>query len=807
MNKEFRSFKIIGIKILDECANQLRKVLRPDIIYFFCNDYEENSEDSIRLRPGVQELAPDFFSLVDSSSKPRICVTGVVGQNGDGKSSLIEMLIRVFNNFAFMAGFRSDHCDIHFIPDVFAIVFFEVDGVICRLKARGNYFELVVGEQSVWQRDLTVDPPLRKEHKYKKQIKELSKFLFFTIVNNYSLYAYNSEEFRMETQVKDESESWIASLFHKTDAYQTPVVLNPMRDKGSIDINKENELSSQRLSELFLSCEDGKYRISRSEVVEGFAYTISNESKLITRTLKSFILDEKLGARDTIVLNKSFHKWDSRKKYALNLFVETVLNNNLSFWQDFDCSFYSTGLLEFASDVVRDKQQELSEGKKYTPRLTDLYSYLVYLSGLKLRKEWRNVKGSIDEFTHHRGGILSFQQFQRLYLVYEVLLKWRAYLGIDYYIPLNSNPSPKECAVSYLIYKTIRVFETYPEYFSGGIEDYYYPQLFFHDSVRKSRLDKCFRALINDIEKEKTHITLKIRQTLFFLKNVASSPLLTSQTNPVSDDLSKLLKSIGYDYYLDCEEYYSHIKQTADLPGALPPPFCSIDFLISRNSQSFFPLSRMSSGERQLLVTSSSLVYHIKNVNHSKSKGTKITYRNINIILEEVELYFHPEYQRRFIKYLLEQIEYAHLVPEFAINIIMVTHSPFILSDIPRQNVIFLKNGLPDRSMQEDTFGANIHTLLQNGFFLNSVPIGEFAKDKINRMFAILNQSEPISPEDMSILEKEIPLVSEPLLRGQLMKLFAQRKLFSTQAGMTYLKRIEELEREVDRLKKTQNDH
>jgi hypothetical protein len=100
------------------------------------------------------------------------------------------------------------------------------------------------------------------------------------------------------------------------------------------------------------------------------------------------------------------------------------------------------------------------------------------------------------------------------------------------------------------------------------------------------------------------------------------------------------------------------------------------------------------------------------------------------------------------------------------INIIAATHSPFILSDIPKCNVMFLKEGKQCYEMQEDTFGANIHSLLQNAFFLNG-SIGDFAKGKINDMFERLYKN---NIDDN--LYKEILLVSEPFIRSQLLKLY-----------------------------------
>lgn len=40
---------------------------------------------------------------------------------------------------------------------------------------------------------------------------------------------------------------WIKGVFHKNDGYLAPLVLNPKRTKGNIDINIENHLAKSRL--------------------------------------------------------------------------------------------------------------------------------------------------------------------------------------------------------------------------------------------------------------------------------------------------------------------------------------------------------------------------------------------------------------------------------------------------------------------------------------------------------------------------------------------------------------------------------
>lgn len=189
------------------------------------------------------------------------------------------------------------------------------------------------------------------------------------------------------------------------------------------------------------------------------------------------------------------------------------------------------------------------------------------------------------------------------------------------------------------------------------------------------------------------------------------------------------------------------------------------------STKDVFSFSQLSSGEKQLVYTTSSILYHIRNLNSIRGNYRRVKYNHINIILDEIELYFHPELQRQFVNNLIRSIENLQFKIE-SINIQMATHSPFILSDIPKNNVLFLESGksIEDR-MQEDTFGANIHTLLQNGFFINGVPIGDFAKQKINQMFARLHKGECTDK-----LFNEILLVGEPFIKSQLLKKYNELK-------------------------------
>ncbi|WP_024413482.1 AAA family ATPase [Streptococcus suis] len=118
------------------------------------------------------------------------------------------------------------------------------------------------------------------------------------------------------------------------------------------------------------------------------------------------------------------------------------------------------------------------------------------------------------------------------------------------------------------------------------------------------------------------------------------------------------------------------------------------------------------------------------------------------LLLDEVDLGLHPEWQRRWISVALPIIK--EIFKGKHIQIIMTTHSPIMLSDIYADNVIMLRkdtNGnriiVENQGMEKNqvtTFGQNIHDLYRDSFFLESTR-GEYAKTVIDTAVEILNET------------------------------------------------------------------
>ena len=229
-------------------------------------------------------------------------------------------------------------------------------------------------------------------------------------------------------------------------------------------------------------------------------------------------------------------------------------------------------------------------------------------------------------------------------------------------------------------------------------------------------------------------MTFKIRQTLKYIDYVTHNVNATD----------------GRDFQNLTEDYIKYEpKNLQILEGlntihkeqvSMPPSFFDIRIELSKSDGAVIYFDKMSSGERQFLFYMSTILYHVRNLDSVVDDVESVHYNYVNIVLEEVELYFHPEYQRQFIDKLINYLKKSQFNRIKHFNIIVVTHSPFILSDIPQDNVLFLRDGKNDNEVCDfKTFGANIHDLLRTSFFLENGLVGEFANNKIEELLTLLH--------------------------------------------------------------------
>lgn len=210
------------------------------------------------------------------------------------------------------------------------------------------------------------------------------------------------------------------------------------------------------------------------------------------------------------------------------------------------------------------------------------------------------------------------------------------------------------------------------------------------------------------------------------------------------DTISELLKTLDSEYL------------NLDFP----------DFLNRILSVDFYPFS---SGEEAYLDLFATLYQGV-------TYHTKREKKRLLILLDEPDRFMHPEWCRLFFwafKQFLERVSGGY--SEY--QIIFTTHSPFLISDLPKSHVITLKKH-PDTGdcmvqdhLQTQTFASNIHTLLADTFFLDST-MGELAIQSINQVIKQLSSRRPLKEKERKRIVALIDLIGEPIVQAQLFEMY-----------------------------------
>jgi len=321
----------------------------------------------------------------------------------------------------------------------------------------------------------------------------------------------------------------------------------------------------------------------------------------------------------------------------------------------------------------------------------------------------------------------------------------------------------KDAIVAYLCYKTLKICLTYATYGQIlGIRELTKEELktYGNKSYYRVALNRNpdFKSLVAQMlsPKNHSHITLKLRQCVNFLSRYyykvedATQLVEDSAINYHNLTIKRFLED---NYRLDKTKSYNEYDRVFEL---MPPPIFEYDVLFSNTAsgKKQVRLESMSSGERHLLNNLSYILYHINNIQSVKHSIYTIPQQHINIVMDEAELYYHPEYQRQLIKNLVRmmgicQVNVAQIK---SINFVLVTHSPFVLSDIPHDRILFMKDG-QSQSIEDDkkTFAANIHDLLYNQFILDN-SIGGIAESLLKQIASLYKKKDSLSVDDRTSL-------------------------------------------------------
>lgn len=240
------------------------------------------------------------------------------------------------------------------------------------------------------------------------------------------------------------------------------------------------------------------------------------------------------------------------------------------------------------------------------------------------------------------------------------------------------------------------------------------------------------------------------------------------------------LKKINIDYSENKLVEYLHDAQVI-----------RINYLNKTTNANFLDLSN---GEKAQIYLLTKIASNLKSSNKNE----------IIYLLDEPDLALHPNWQKSLIKNIFATCK---KISSKKIHFIITSHSPFILSDLPKENIIFLEKGKQVKPFKENeqTFGANIHTLLSHGFFMEDGLMGEFAKNKISDVIELLKK-EQLSEDEIKDCKHIISIIGEPILQKTLEHQLNE-KLNPNETELQKLEREQkEIQEKIAKLKRENNE-
>lgn len=425
---------------------------------------------------------------------------------------------------------------------------------------------------------------------------------------------------------------------------------------------------------------------------------------------------------------------------------------------------------------------------------------------------------------------------------------WTTIIEEEYKSKKKISNAVKDGVLSYLVYKSLKICVNYRSYgeilgerpltptertkVKGEYDSILYPrgedpqkrvdQMCFFDYT-----DDTVFELVNKIKNEHSHITFKIDQMLNFIKSGLLKGVAVQEDSP---EYLTSVKRYRVEHFIENGlKYYNQNRNEEDAKTAfgsydevfnlLPPPifkwelyFSSNDHPVDAEMTNGISLNSLSSGEKQLLQNLSYIMYHIYNIESIVTDKYRNRYHHINIVLDEAELYYHPDFQREMLAKAIGFLSTFNIDARKirSVNFMIVTHSPFVLSDVPRSKILYLDNGT--RKINDtDTFSANIHELLYHQFYIER-PMGEVAFKVQDQIVAFFNERKKATEDEWGLFKEKltyyrsiIEYIGEPYLKTTLSMMLdtivAEIEDKDVKKGIIS-KEVERLEKRITELKK-----
>ncbi len=661
------------------CGREMQKNLKEGEMYCFFDGVHIDA-DKIEVPSEI-----NLFYIKSGEKQLFVNIGAIVGENGSGKSTLVDYVIRILNNLAtYILGepYRTPGAEhLHYVFDVYAELYIQIDNSIYEIRCEGDELFLYIHHRS------SIDSLTYYRDILNPIINE--KFSSSEIIQEHMYLRGILGEFCF-TMITNYSLYSLCAVNYKNE--NTPY-------------KKENEIRKNGIK--------GGYDTKT-------LYTLRDEAKARKGSMSSYydslswlqgLFIKNDGYQMPVVISpmRTYGRIDIQKEYKLA--KERMISLIFVLDKDNKHRFNRINGKLLIDEISISK--DLIEEQKYS-NVDWVNDYLGSLG----RSLQMDIIGII------RQSVISNCDIQ------------------------ENKRNHSELVWNYIVKKILKIIFIYPRYVQKR-------QVLLNLSSTHLMLSDVIDNIVKDVLHDHSHVTRKLFRSIYYLKYEHINNKKNLKIEEFGSAIAELLK----------KEKDKSPMNPQYIDELLPPPVFYVDFVMYDVNDIYkqfkIHFSTLSSGEKQITYTLSSFFYHLINIDSSgdyrdeqdKNISTldridsygvtyvPIAYKYVCAIFDEIELYFHPEMQRLFVQNLYDGLRQLELRQIEGLHILMATHSPFILSDIPVQNVMFLgKDGKTKRMDDFCTFGANIHSMLKHSFFLKEGSMGEFARNTIKSIQNTINR-------------------------------------------------------------------
>lgn len=282
------------------------------------------------------------------------------------------------------------------------------------------------------------------------------------------------------------------------------------------------------------------------------------------------------------------------------------------------------------------------------------------------------------------------------------------------------------------------------------------------------------RQRIEDTLKQKYYDAASLKELLFVTKEffensenlrINNCPYKITELIDVAINLEPLFHQVNVN--LDTAVKSNRYIFTIDFSRHEKLPYLQLAWIIERIKSGAMSWTGISSGQKAYLNMFSSIWSTLSNP-HSAKKISSSTL----LCIDEADLYLHPQWQVEFVERLIT------CLPNLSNGrkqIVITTHSPILVSDLPSQCLIALSPPQiehfkePPATDGLKTFGANLFDIYSATFGLNGQRTGNLSSKYISKILAILD-CDDITPPQRESLIQAASIIDDELINAHILK-------------------------------------